>query len=83
MKEGTVIGAVWATKKVPGLTGQSFLRVQTDAGALIAADLVGAGTGDRVLVALGGAARTEEHRLPVDAAIVGILDEQEDFNVCK
>jgi len=78
MKEGVVTGAVWATKKSPGLTGQSLLRVQMDAGSVVAADLVGAGRGDRVLIALGAAARLDGPGLPVDAAIVAILDEQEE-----
>lgn len=78
MKEGVVTGAVWATKKAPGLTGQSLLRVQLDTGAMVAADLVGAGRGDRVLIALGAAARMDGPGLPVDAAIVAILDEQEE-----
>ncbi len=83
MKEGTVTGAVWATKKAPGLTGQSLLRVRLDTGCVVAADLVGAGRGDRVLIALGAAARMEAPGLPVDAAIVGILDEQEEQYVSE
>ena len=75
---GTVTGKVWATRKSPGLTGQALLRVCAENGqTLICADCVGAGEGERVLVATGGAARRAagEH-LPVDAAIVGILDNQ-------
>ena len=80
MKEGVVTGAVWATKKAPGLTGQSLLRVKVDTTSLVAADLVGAGRGDRVLVTQGSGARAEGPGLPVDAAIVAILDEQEEQN---
>ena len=83
MKTGIVRGSVWATKKAPGLTGQALLQVETDTGRVIAADLVGAGTGDRVLVVLGAAARTQEPQLPVDAAIVGILDMQEENHVSQ
>jgi len=83
MKTAIVRGSVWATKKVPGLSGRSLLRVETDTGTLVAADLVGAGTGDRVLLALGSAARQEDPAAPIDAAIVGILDEQEDRYVGK
>lgn len=75
MKLGTVAGAIWSTKKCPALAGQIFLRVLTDGGEVIAADLVGAGIGERVLLACGGAARQEQHELPVDAAIVAIVDE--------
>lgn len=73
---GTVVGNVWATKKAEGLRGQAFLKVETGEGTvLICADCVGAGEGETVLLATGGAARVAagEHS-PVDAAIVGIVD---------
>ena len=54
---GQVTGKVWATKKAPGLTGQAFLTVSVGAEMLVCADCVGAGEGERVLVATGGAAR--------------------------
>lgn len=76
MRIGTVTGAVWATKKCPALTGQSLLRVRVGRDEVIAADLVGAGTGERVILAFGGAARLVCPNTPADAAIVGILDEQ-------
>lgn len=75
MKIGTVTGSVWATKKCPALRGHILLRVQTDSGALIASDLVGAGVGDRVLLCTGGAARRAQPEAPIDAAIIGIVDE--------
>lgn len=72
---GQVAGKVWATKKSPALTGQTFLTVETGAGALVCADCVGAGEGDTVLIATGGAARVAAGAaIPVDAAIVGIID---------
>ena len=74
MKEGTVTGSVWATKKTAALVGQTLLSVQTDTGTVIAADWVGAGEGDRVLLTLGSAARAGQKELPIDAAVVGILD---------
>ena len=70
---GQVAGKVWATKKSPALTGQAFLTVRVGERLLVCADCVGAGEGETVLVATGGAARVAE--LPIDAAIVGILDE--------
>ena len=76
MKIGTVSGAVWATKKADGLTGQILLTVETERGTVIAADRVGAGTGDCVLVACGAAARAEDPNIPIDAAVVAILDIQ-------
>lgn len=75
MKIGTVTGAVWATKKCPGLMGQPLLCVSMDSGTIVAADLVGAGRGERVIVAFGSGARLGSSTTPVDAAIIGILDE--------
>lgn len=75
MKIGTVTGSVWATKKSPALRGHILLRVRTDGGELIAADLVGAGEGDRVILCTGSAARRCQSDAPIDAAIIGILDE--------
>ena len=54
---GTVEGNIWSTKKSPGLLGKSFLTVRVGQQLLICADCVGAGEGERVLVATGGAAR--------------------------
>lgn len=81
MKLGTVLGSVWATKKCPALAGQILLRVQTGDTELIAADLVGAGAGERVVLACGSAARLERPDVPVDAAIIAILDDTEEFHV--
>lgn len=72
---GVVTGKVWATKKSEALTGQAFLTVDTGGVTLVCADCVGAGEGETVLVATGGAARVAAGReIPVDAAIVGIVD---------
>lgn len=77
MTVGTVTGPVWATKKCPALTGQILLRVRTEGRECIAADLVGAGQGDRVILTFGSSARLDCGASPVDAAIIGILDETE------
>ena len=50
MKVGNVIGAIWATRKAACLQGQTFLVVEADGQTIVAADQVGAGTGDRVLL---------------------------------
>lgn len=73
---GTVTGSVWATKKCEALRGQTFLEVVFDGRYTVAADLVGAGIGDRVLVTMGSGARAGNQDLPCDAAIVAILDER-------
>ena len=72
---GQVAGKVWATKKSPALTGQTFLTVEVGETTLVCADCVGAGEGEQVLIATGGAARVAAGgEIPVDAAIVGIID---------
>ncbi len=81
MRIGIVTGSVWATKKCPALAGQILLRVRTEGAELVAADLVGAGEGERVVLSYGSAARLERPDAPVDAAIIAILDETEEYHV--
>lgn len=71
----TVTGNFWATKKCETLRGQIFLEVSFEDKKAVAADLVGAGMGDQVLVTTGSAARAADPNVPCDAAIVAILDE--------
>ena len=71
-----VTGSFWATKKCEALRGQIFLEVAFDGKRAVAADMVGAGVGAHVLVAMGSAARAADPALPCDAAIVAILDER-------
>ena len=71
---GTVTGNFWATKKCETLRGSIFLEVTFAGYKAVAADLVGAGIGDRVLVTMGSGARADNPLLPCDAAIVAILD---------
>ena len=77
MKNGKVIGSVWATRKAGCLAGQTFLVVDTGKEDLVAADQVGAGVGDRVLLATGTVASRYCMDAPIDAAVVAILDDKE------
>ena len=77
MKIGTVTGVVWSTRKAPCLMGQTFLVVQTLSGQIVAADQVGAGKGDKVLLVTGTVASRFCMESPVDAAVVAILDQEE------
>ncbi len=80
-----VIGSVVSTTKTPSLTGFKLLLVQpvSVGGAarppLVAADVIGAGIGEKVLVAEGAAARHAlgDPKLAIDAAVVGIVDSVE------
>lgn len=74
MKIGKVSGSVWATRKAQCLQGQTFLVVQMDEQSVVAADQVGAGVGDHVLLAMGTVASRYCMDAPVDAAVVAILD---------
>lgn len=77
MKIGKVTGSVWATRKASCLMGQTFLVVETGTESLVAADQVGAGIGDRVLLATGTTASRYCMDAPIDAAVVAILDPEE------
>ncbi len=81
-----VIGHVWATKKEQRLEGLKLMIVREEDGpknakdkVYVAADVVGAGVGERVLVVSGSTARQAFGRdnVPADMAIVGIIDSLE------
>ena len=73
---GTVTGSVWSSRKAPCLMGQTFLVVETGNESLVAADQVGAGPGDRVLLATGTVASRYCMDAPIDAAVVAIIDQE-------
>ena len=83
MIAGKVVGSVVATRKNDKLVGNKFMIVEIvgnmngNAKQLIAIDNIGAGIGEYVLVAQGSAARIgcDMKDAPVDAAIVGIIDD--------
>lgn len=86
MQLGKVIGNVWATRKEDGLQGLKLLIVQpVDVQGkpvrtqFVAADRIGAGIGDDVLVTSGGSSRyiMRENPIPIDAVIIGIIDSTE------
>lgn len=80
---GKVIGSVVSTRKNEALIGNKFMIVEPldsmlyAKSRIIATDNIGAGIGEIVLVAMGSAARigTGNENAPVDAAIVGIVDD--------
>ncbi len=83
MRLGQVRGTVVSTQKEPSLQGVKFLLVQwiDHEGKLlsdyeVAADVVGAGVNEWVLVSRGSAARQVYHQadMPVDALVIGIVD---------
>jgi ethanolamine utilization protein EutN len=83
-----VVGTVISTRKNSKLVGSKFLIVEPVEAMkmqyknrMVAIDNVGAGIGEIVLVATGSAARIgcgcEES--PVDAAVVGIVDNEKEI----
>ena len=83
MTVGKVVGSVVSTRKNDNLVGNKFMIVEPvrsmkgDVGTFVAIDNIGAGIGEYVLVACGSAARIgcDMESAPVDAAIVGIIDD--------
>ena len=83
MQIGRVIGTVVATRKDERLVGTKLLITQplnldlsSKGDSLIAVDTVGAGIGELVLYVRGTAGRIAANKLdaPIDASIVGIID---------
>ena len=85
MKVAKVIGNIWATRKEEKLAGLKLLLVQpldvltgkAERPPIVAADIIGAGV--TVLVVGGSSARSAagDMSIPVDATVVGIVDDQE------
>jgi ethanolamine utilization protein EutN len=84
MTLGRVVGTIVATRKDPRLEGQKLLIVRQvspegkdESGYVVAIDTVQAGSGGLVLLVSGSSARLAEgcKDKPVDASIVGIVDE--------
>ncbi|HEY2828831.1 MAG TPA: EutN/CcmL family microcompartment protein [Thermoanaerobaculia bacterium] len=83
MQLARVVGTVVSTRKEPNLAGLKLLVVRPldeegkDSGnALVAADAVGAGPDEVVLIASGSSARQTEmtDKKPVDAVVMAIVD---------
>jgi ethanolamine utilization protein EutN len=84
---GRVVGEVWATRKHEALEGRKLLIIEPhlwyapahEIGHLVAADTVGAGVGEDVVVCLGDPARRNlgSTSVPVEAAVCAIVDRLE------
>ncbi|MGE7693699.1 EutN/CcmL family microcompartment protein [Lysinibacillus sp. NPDC094177] len=88
MRIGKVVGNIWATRKEEGLQGLKLLIIQPKKidgqladEQIVAADRIGAGVGDDVILTTGSAAVrsfSKEIVCPIDAIIVGIIDATEE-----
>lgn len=78
MVKGRVIGRFWSTKRLATLPQGALLEVELENGSkLIAFDPLGCGEGEAVLVTQGSVAAAwfDGGKAPVDALIIGSLDE--------
>jgi ethanolamine utilization protein eutN/carboxysome structural protein ccml len=82
MLTAKVIDHIWSTRKAESLSGLKFMLVEVIGGIdsgqrLVVADIISSGIGDRVIVTTGSSARRMliNDDIPVDAVIVGIIDE--------
>ena len=74
-----VVGNVWSTRRLAEIPNGAFLEVEAEGSGqrLVAFDVLGSGTGERVLVAQGSVAAAwfPGKPPPIDALIVGSIDE--------
>lgn len=87
MRVAKVIGNIWSTRKEEKLNGLKLLLVQplnilndsSDKVPIVAADIIGAGVGETVIIVGGSSARSAagDMDIPVDATVVGIVDDME------
>ena len=87
MQVAKVIGNIWATRKEEKLSGLKLLLVKpldvldetVDKSPLVTADTIGAGVGETVIIVGGSSARNAagDVSIPVDATVVGIVDDLE------
>lgn len=79
MIKGRVTGRIWSTKHIETLPNGALLEVTLDTGgSLIALDPLGCAEGESVLITQGSvaAAYYTKTRAPIDALIIGSIDEQ-------
>jgi ethanolamine utilization protein EutN len=80
MLKATVTGRIWSTKKISEVPAGSILEVVVDESnsRLLAFDPLGCGEGEKVIVATGSVAAAwfPGKSPPIDALIIGSIDEQ-------
>lgn len=81
-----LIDNIWATRKVDSLSGYKLMMAELIDGTMsgrriVVVDTISAGIGDRVIITTGSSARRmlEDDDIPVDAVVVGIIDEDCQF----
>ncbi len=83
MKVGTVMGKIWATRKLDELPNGALLEIDLIEDGevserVLAYDPLGAGTGEQVLITQGSVAKGwfESGDAVIDALVIGIVDEE-------
>lgn len=87
MLTAKLTGHIWSTRKAESLNGLKLMQAEiigggSDSGKrIIVADIISAGIGDRVIITTGSSARRMlgNDDVPVDAVVVGIIDEDCSF----
>ena len=86
MLTAKLIDNIWATRKAESLNGLKFMLAEVIGGPeagkrMVVVDIISAGIGDRVIVTTGSSARrmVGDDTIPVDAVIIGIIDEDCEF----
>lgn len=87
MLTAKLVDHIWSTRKADSLSGLKLMQAEIigggrDAGQrIIVVDIISAGIGDRVIVTTGSSARRMlgDDLIPVDAVVVGIIDEDCQF----
>lgn len=79
MIRARVSGRLWSTRHIGTLPTGALLEVETESGSkLIAFDPLGCAEGEQVLITQGSVAAAwfTERSAPIDALIIGSVDEQ-------
>ena len=87
MLTAKLTGHIWSTRKAESLNGRKLMQAEiigggSDSGKrIIVVDIISAGIGDRVIITTGSSARRMlgNDDVPVDAVVVGIIDEDCSF----
>lgn len=79
MIRGRVTGRVWSSKRIETMPAGALLEVETEGGGrIVAFDPLGCADGEAVLITQGSVAAGyfTKIKAPVDALIIGSIDEQ-------
>ena len=87
MLTAKLTGHIWSTRKAESLNGLKLMQAEVIGGGsdsgkrIIVVDIISAGIGDRVIITTGSSARRMlgNDDVPVDAVVVGIIDEDCSF----